>query len=111
MDATTPRFPALPPPWRGPSGNFEQALRIPKPPMVEDRPPDVATSLHRLRRAYARYGWAFLHTGGDWIALRGQNETLIRQSPIDLREAIESAPRAPGRQHSQQGPIRQEGTV
>lgn len=87
MDVAEPIFPVVPPP----SGTFEQALGVPRPQPVEDRPPDVATSLHRLRLAYTRYGWAFLHTGGNWIALRGKTETIVRTSPIDLRAAIESA--------------------
>lgn len=61
---------------------------------MEERPPDVATSLHRLRRAYPN--WAFLYDAahGNWIALRGRGAgapTLVQPNPISLRAALEAA--------------------
>ena len=60
---------------------------------LEERPPDVATSLHRLRRAYPN--WAFLYdaTYGNWIALRGRGAgapTLVQPNPISLRAVLEA---------------------
>jgi hypothetical protein len=67
-----PRQPEPPGPWEG----EELPAAIP----VEERPPDVATSLRRLRSALP--DWAFLHdpTNGNWLRYAARTSPRCLQS-------------------------------
>jgi hypothetical protein len=63
---------------------------------VEDRPPNDADVLARLRRAYTPYGWAILHDGkGTWTALNSRGPDIVKRNPTALRAAIDADHRNP----------------
>jgi hypothetical protein len=67
----------------------EAAVPAPEPSLtVEDRPPDAATILARLRLQHPR--WAILHQtcSGAWVAVRGKTQTVRADDPITLADSI-----------------------
>ncbi|MFI0411845.1 hypothetical protein [Actinomadura sp. 3N508] len=54
-----------------------------------EAPPEPALVLRQLRAAYPR--WAILCIAADrWIAVRGNDLTLVCPTPIELRAALDA---------------------